>query len=204
MKCRFCKQPAGFMKGYHKECYESAESTMKQLERVVNEYKDYDVVPAKAKDEIIKVVSSNELYRNHLEYQIIDKKAIHTSEIVIHVEYGMTIRESKNRCKMVETGYRYEKKPVWNESNLILDKSGTVIFTDKAVYLYVGSQTMRYPYNKIVNIGFEKSWATVYAYFDVKTSSPFAHRFEISSYVKEKNSEKEQNICLFLHCLSGK
>ena len=201
MKCEYCKQQVGFLKWYHEECKVSAEKTLRQIENVLNQHKSDETVSKEVTLELREIVLSNALYKNYLESKIIDKTAIHVNEVVICVESGVKISETKNRCKMVETGYRYEKMPTWSEKQLLLDNTGIVIFTDKAIYLYAGMKTMRYPYNKIVNYGYEKIWTLKYAYFDVKTTSPLPHRFSFTDYFKNKNAEKEQNIALLLHCL---
>lgn len=201
MKCKFCQQQAGFFKSYHEECKLSAENTMKQLEAIVNEHRADEEVPKSVKLRMKEIALSNPLYINYAESEVIDKTAIHFNETIIHVESMLQISESKNRCKMVETGYRYEKMPTWSEKQLLLDNLGKIIFTDKAVYLYVNTKTMRYPYSKIVNYGFDKNFLSKYAYFDIKTTSPFPHRFSFTDTHKDKNARKEQNITLFLHCL---
>lgn len=201
MKCKFCKQPAGFLKGYHDECRISAEKTLKEIEAFLDTHKVDEVVSKDAKQQIKDIATSNILYMNYLESQLIDKTVIHTGETVIHIQEAVRVSESKNRCKMVETGYRYEKMPTWSEKKLLLDESGYVAFTDKAIYLFVIGKTMRYPYNKIVNYGYEKKWLMKYAYFDIKTSSPFPHRFTLIDTYKGKEGLKEQAMCLFIHCL---
>lgn len=201
MKCIFCKQPAGFMRRYHIDCHHKTEIIIQQIETMINQYKDIDVVPKNAKHQLKELANSSILYKNYMDSKLIDRTTIYTDETIIHIESGLKIFESKNRCKMVETGYRYEKRPTWSEKEYLLDNSGHVIFTDSAIYLYVNSKTMRYPYYKIVNYGFEKIFTMNQAYFDVKTSSPFPHRFSFTDTFREKNGRKEQNICLFLHFL---
>jgi len=201
MKCIFCKQPAGFMHRYHSDCHHKTQNIIQQIETIINQYKDNDIVPKDAKQHLKKLTNSSILYKNYMFSKLIDRTAIYTNETIIHIESGLKIFESKNRCKMVETGYRYEKMPTWSEKEYLLDNSGAIIFTNAAIYLYVNSKTMRYPYNKIVNYGFEKIFTMNQAYFDVKTTSPFPHRFSITDTFREKNGTKEQNICLFLHFL---
>ena len=60
-------------------------------------------------------------------------------------------------------------------------------------------QAMRYPYSKIVNLGYDEKGG--YVYFDVKATSPYPHRFTIRS-VNRKN-DKTANLCLFFNCLMG-
>jgi len=199
MKCIFCKQPTGFMNKYHNDCHQKVESIIQKIENMINDYKDSDVVPKDAKQQLKELANSSILYKNYMTSKLIDQTAIYTNEVIIHIESGLKIFESKNRCKMVETGFRYEKKPTWSEKEYLLDNSGTIIFTDVAIYLCVNSKTMRYPYNKVVNYGFEKLFTLNQAYFDVKTSSPLPHRFSITDTFHEKTGRKEQNICLFLH-----
>lgn len=201
MKCRFCNQRAGVLKGYHDECKANAEKTMKQIEGIVNQHKSDETVPKDLVNQLKEVALSNKLYVNYLESEIFDKTLIQKGETLIYVESMMRISESKNRCKMIETGHRYEKMPTWSEKEILLDDSGRVVFTDKAVYLFVGIKAMRYPYSKIVNYGLDKIWSLNYAYFDVKTSSPYPHRFTFTDTFKDKKASKEQNIALFLHSL---
>ena len=201
MKCNFCNQQVGFMKTYHEDCRLRVEGTLKQIEETVNKHKADDEVSVEVKELLKKLAKSDELYINYMKSQVMDKTIIHANETIIYAESGLIIRESKNRCKMVETGYRYEKMPTWSEKDFLLDKSGTIIFSDSAVYPQVGTKMMRYPYKKIVNYGFEKIWTLQYAYFDIKTTSPYPHRFSLSDTFKAKEGRKEQNICLFLHSL---
>ena len=201
MKCIYCKQTAGFLKGYHDDCKKSVDNVQQQIEDIMNQHKADDIVPTEVKHQIKALASTNNGFRNYVESKIYDKTAIYNNEVVIHVESMLKISESKNRCRMVETGYRYEKRPCWNNSELILDNSGSVIFTDKAVYLYVNSKTMRYPYSKIVNYGYDKIFSFKYAYFDVKTSSPFPHRFSFTDTYRQKDGRKEQSIVLYIHSL---
>lgn len=201
MKCIFCKQPTGFMSRYHNDCYQEVESIIQRIENMINRHKDNAVVPKDAKQQLKELANSSTLYKNYMSSKLVDQTTIYTNEVIIHIESGLKIFESKNRCKMVETGYRYEKKPTWSEKQYLLDNSGTIIFTDTALYLYIDSKTMRYPYAKIVNYGFNKIFTINQAYFDVKTTSPFPHRFSFTDTFNRKDGKKEQNICLFLHFL---
>lgn len=197
MKCAFCKQPAGFFESYHDECYNNVMATLKKLEGVINSYNKNHIDAKKAKATLLDLVSTNRMYQNYLESQIVDMQAIRTNEIAVYEESGMRVSESKNRCKMVSTGYRYEKKPVWNETESMIGNNTTIVITDKAVYMIQAEKAMRYPYSKIVNLGYDEKWG--YVYFDVKTTSPYPHRFTIRS-VNRKN-DKTANLCLFLNCL---
>lgn len=189
------------MKNYHEECCKKVDFTLSRIQDVLNRNKGYEEVSKEEKQKLKDIAASDKLYVNYLTHKLIDPTTIFSKEIIIYAEDMVKISESKNRCKMVETGYMYEKMPTWNESTLILDDAGTVIFTDCAVYLQVEGSVMRYPYKKIVNYGYEKSWLMQYAYFDVKTTSPFPHRFSFTDTFKSKEGEKEQNICLLLHSL---
>lgn len=201
MKCPYCNYYAGFFKSYHETCKDSAEKTLKQIESILNQHRTDENVSKSVKQQIKNIAASDLMYKNYLYSKITDKSVIHYSEVVIHVESQIRILESKNRCKMVETGYRYEKMPSWSEKELLLDNSGSLIFTDRAMYLYVKSGTRRYDYEKIVNYGIDKVLSRYHAYFDIKTSSPFPHRFLLTSAIKEKRGEKEKNITLLLHSL---
>lgn len=172
------------MKTYHEDCRISAEGTLNQIQNIVNEHREDEVVSDEIKRLLKETALSNDLYMNFMKSQPIDKTIIHTNETIIYAESNLVIRESKNRCKMVESGYRYEKMPTWSEKEFLLDKDGAIIFTDVAVYLQAGTKMMRYPYKKIVNYGYEKIWTLQYAYFDIKTSSPYPHRFSLSDTFK--------------------
>lgn len=103
---------------------------------------------------------------------------------------------------MVRTGYRWERKSVWNPASVLLSDCADIVFTDKAVYLLLMGSGMRYPYGKIVNIGYKAARFMVSeeVFFDVKTTSPFPHRFSIwNKYDKEKT----EKVNLVLNCISG-
>ncbi|MBQ5755570.1 MAG: hypothetical protein IIV90_07850, partial [Oscillospiraceae bacterium] len=72
---------------------------------------------------------------------------------------------------------------------------------DKAIYLLGFEKTYIYPYDKIVNIGYEHNRDGT-AYFDVKTTSPHPHRFRLWA-TNGRTPSKGQNITLFLNCLSN-
>ena len=107
------------------------------------------------------------------------------------MEKKVSVSEQKNRCTMVRTGYKWNKQPVWNPSNDLLSENTEVVFTDKAIYFLFGGTSMRYPYNKIVNMGFNRAefMLPAQAYFDVKTTSPFPHRFLCGVNWKKKKPE---------------
>lgn len=189
------------MKVVHEEC-EYMMSNMFNKMKIIFDMKVAGEISAKeARIKAGELSLSNSLYHDFMEKAIIDKTVIHMNEVIIYSDMSFTVSESKNRCKMVETGYRYEKMPTWSEKNFLLDRNGYVYLTDQAIYLYVGGKTMRYPYNKLVNCGYEKLWSVHYAYFDVKTSSPYPHRFTLSDSFKNKNGEKEQRLTEFLQGL---
>lgn len=198
MKCIFCQEPCGILKSYHDDCIQKTQALLYKMEGIVNEYNKQKINQAYAKGELRGLASSEKLYQTYIEHQIFDKTAIWVNETVIYVESGLCISESKNSCEMVRTGFRYEKKPVWNEKNYLIGKNVSIAMTDKSVYLLLHEKAMRYPYQKIVNLGYDEKWR--YAFFDVKTSSPLPHRFLIRS-VNKKEKSKLDNVCLFLNCL---
>lgn len=169
---------------------------MASIENIVNIYNRDGVDFVDAKQAIIDLVSANDLYNNYLWNCINTKSDIRTNDILIHVETSLTIFESKNRKTMERTGVSFARDPKWNVSSYMIEEMETVAFTDKNIYLLGFNGTMIYPYNKIINIGYEDG----YAYFDVKTSSPYPHRFEIKATDK-KDVSKAQNIILFLNLL---
>ncbi len=90
--------------------------------------------------------------------------------------------------------------PVWNEPNKIIEEDTRIVFTDKSINMLLCTLVMRYPYDKIVNLGYDEKWN--YAYFDIKTASPYAHRFTVRSFAK-RDRQKAQSVCLLLKCLIG-
>lgn len=195
MKCVYCNHQAGFFNSYHEECKMSVDYTLKQIEIVLNQYISDEIDQKEEKRLIKEIIATYVLFKRYIESQVIDKTAIYQNEVILYAESMLRILESKNRCRMVETGHRYEKKPSWSVTKKLLDNYGRIIFTDKAVYMYVDTQTMRYPYSKIVNYGFDG-----YAYFDVKTSSPFPHRFY---FIDTNNSKDNYNIKMINLFLNG-
>ena len=201
MKCMYCKKQVGFMKVVHEECEYTMSNMFKKMKSIFDMKIAGDITAKEARIKARELSLSNGMYRNFMESAVIDKTVIQMNEVVIYSDRSFRISESKNRCKMVETGYRYEKMPTWSEKNFLLDENGYVYFTDQAIYLYVGGKTMRYPYSKLVNCGYEKLWSMHHAYFDVKTSSPYPHRFTLSDTFKNKGGEKEQKLTEFLRGL---
>lgn len=200
MKYIFCNQRTGSFNSYHADCYNKVRETLTKIEIIINDYNQNKLDEQKAKFQLLEYASSDGLYKNYLEHEIVDMTAIRTNEIIIYVEPGTSVSESKNRCKMVETGYRYERKPVWNEKNCVIGNNVKIVVTDKAIYMILLEKALRYPYNKIVNLDYDEKWR--YTYFDVKTASPYPHRFFIRT-INKKERNKAANICLFLKCLMG-
>ena len=196
MKCKFCNNSAGFMKSFHLNCKSKAENCMSSIENIVNIYNCDGIDFVDAKQSIIDLVCSNDLYNNYLWNCINTESDIRTNDILLHVETSLSICESKNRKTMERVGNSYARYPMWNVSSYKIEELATVAFTDKNIYLLGFNGTMIYPYNKIINIGYENG----YAYFDVKTASPYPHRFEIKATDK-RDVSKAQNIILFLNLL---
>lgn len=170
------------------------------MESIINDYNQDKVAAREAKSKLVELASSDRLYKNYLENDIADMTIIRTNEILIYTECGIRVSESKNRCKMVESGHRYEKRPVWSESNHPIGNNMKMAVTDQAVYMLLMDKAMRYPFSKIVNLGYDDKWR--YVYFDVKTTSPYPHRFSIRANTK-KEKNKEANIGLLIQCLMG-
>lgn len=200
-KCSICGQKCGFFESYHKECKIVMDATVPKMDAILNEYKNGKLVDGKR--EMINFVNSEPLYRIYLLKHIWAKDQIYNNETTLYVVNMVSVSEWKNRCTMVRTGYRWERKPVWNPASTLLDDSADIVFTDKAVYLLLrGGAAMRYPYGKIVNMGYKEAGFMVSeeAFFDVKTTSPFPHRFSIwNKYDKEKT----EKVNLVLGCISG-
>lgn len=197
MKCTYCNLPAGFMKSYHQECYEQVVPIVKEIETIINLFNSEKISAQIVKDKLIKAANKDMLYKNHMKNSTNNNIDIRSSELIIHCENMMTASESKNRFKMIRTGYRYEKKPVWNVTNFKLGDNVVIVFTDQSIYLLFFETSMRYPYNKIVNFGYDERGG--FAYFDVKTTSPHPHRFYISS-MSRRESFKSKNVYSFINC----
>ena len=202
MKCRYCGKKCGFFDSYHVSCQEKIDAVVSRLNSIINDYNQGRLNGLQGKNLLIDKVKGEPLYKDYLWNNIVPQSSVNGNEVILYIEDRITVCEQKNRCKMVETGYRWEKMPVWNESLLKLANTARIIFTDKAIYLELNKNCMRYPYTKIVNVGFEKTFFKSNAYFDVKTSSPFPHRFYLSPYETNKVN-KAENICLYLYCILG-
>ena len=203
MKCMFCNGPAGFMKTYHPECKSKVEGHLSKLEAVLNGYNQEKIGFSAAKQQLVELASSNSFYQNYLWNSVgsSSRKEIRTNEVLIYVETQLSIAESKNWKTMERTGLSYARYPTWEAGPRKIEDMATVAFTDKAIYLLGFEKTYIYPYNKIVNIGFERDKRGT-AYFDVKTTSPHPHRFELWA-TDGRSTSKGQNITLCLSCLSG-
>lgn len=194
MKCKFCNNPAGFMKSFHLDCKLKAEECMSSIEHIVNEYNQDGVEFLDAKQAIVDLISSNEFYHNYLWNCVHKKSDIRTNEFLIHIETSLSIYETKNRKTMERTGLSYARYPEWRVSSSKIEDMATLAFTDRCIYILGFNGVMIYPYSKIINIGYQNG----YAYFDIKTTSPYPHRFEIKA-TNGKDISKSQNITLFLN-----
>ena len=38
VRCIFCKEPSGFFKAYHDDCYNKVQAVLGKMEQIVNEY----------------------------------------------------------------------------------------------------------------------------------------------------------------------
>ncbi|MEG0527593.1 hypothetical protein ACWG0P_09470 [Amedibacillus sp. YH-ame6] len=198
MKCIFCKQPARFLKSYHSACMEEKQEIILKIKNIIQNVQEHVICAVDGKVELVKLVSSNLFYKNYLKHEINDCTAIRTNETIIYIESGLKFSKSMNSYKMVRTGYRYEKVPSWNVTNVLVGQNVQLVFTDKSVYMLFDGKVLSYSYKKIVNLGVEENLR--YTYFDIKTSSPYPHRFFIQSFCKN-DSIKIQNVYLFLSCL---
>lgn len=203
MKCLFCNGPAGFLKGYHSECKTKVERHLAKLEDVLNRYNQSEIDFQDAKHQLVELASADSLYQNYLWNTVggYNRSQIRTNETLIYVETTISIAESKNRKTMERTGLSYAHFPTWEYGSSKIGDMATVAFTDQAVYLLVVGKTYIYPYSKVVNIGFEHDKRGT-SYFDVKTTSPHPHRFELWA-TDGRSISKGQNITLCLSCLCG-
>lgn len=200
MKCSICGQQCGLFKSYHEECKAAMVMAAAKMDSIITRYGNGDL--ACGKTEMIELMKNEPLYRTYLRNQIPAKDQIYNDEIILYVEKSVAVSEQKNRCTMVRTGYRWERKPVWNPESVLLCDCADIVFTDKAVYLLLIGSGMRYPYGKIVNIGYngERFMCPSEAFFDVKTTSPFPHRFFVWNKYQKEKAEKVKQV---LSCIMG-
>lgn len=200
MKCSICGQQCGLFKSYHEDCKSAMIMAATKIYSIINRYENGNL--ACGKMEMIELIKNEPLYRTYLMNQISGKDQIYNNEIILYVEKNVAVSEQKNRCTMVRTGCRWERKPVWNPSSVLLSDSADMVFTDKAVYLLLMGSSMRYPYGKIVNIGYndEKFMCPPEVFFDVKTTSPFPHRFFVWNKYQKEKAEKVKRV---LSCIMG-
>lgn len=132
MKCRYCKKQVGFMKTVHGECEYMMSNMFKKMQNIFD-MKELGKISAKeARIKARELSLSNNLYRNFMESAVINKTVIQMNEVIIYSDRSFRISESKNRCKMMETGYRYEKIPTWREKNFLLDiRKGRCFFAEE-------------------------------------------------------------------------
>lgn len=199
MKCIYCNKPAGLFKLQHQECYEQIKPIFEEVSKVIGLFNSGEITSELAKDKLIKIAINEKLYSEYLKNCTNNNKDIWNTEIILYCENGLTISESKNRAKMIRTGYRYERKPVWNVNNLKLEDNVSFVLTNQSVYMLFSQTSMRYPYNKIVNIGYDK--VNLYTYFDVKTTSPHPHRFYINADNRTEDN-RLADICSLLKCFT--
>jgi len=194
----FCNNPAGFMKTYHPECKSKVEGHLSKLEAILNGYNREEISFYVAKQQLMSLATSSSLYQNYLWNSVVIRDKIRTNEVLIYVETQVSIAESKNWKTMERTGLSYARYPTWEVGPRKIEDMATVAFTDKAVYLLGFEKTYIYPYNKIVNIGYEDDKHGT-AYFDVRTTSPHPHRFMLWA-TDGRTVATGKNITLFLSC----
>ena len=157
---------------------------------------------ALAKQRLMKLASSNELYQKYLLNLPFVRGSIKSNEVLIYGESQVSISEEKNWKAMERTSLSYARYPTWRVEPRKIADIATVAFTDKAIYLLSLEKSYVYPYSKIVNIDFVEQGWNEKAYFEVKTTSPHPHKFAMWA-TDGKSKEKSRNIVLFLACLCG-
>ncbi len=200
MNCKFCGKKIGFFEPRHKICKTENEEFILKLKNILIEYDNKDLDSSIIKARLIETVANNFKYKNYLAYNLFRKNDIRTNETLLYIETSINIAESKNRKQMVRSGYRYERVPVWSPANYLIGKYVSIAFTDKSLYLLLEKGTMIYEYKKNVNLGLDEK--SGYLYFDIKTTSPYPHRFSIIPTIAN-DKEKMQTLYLLLKCLSN-
>ena len=195
-KCRRCGRDAGFLSTYCGLCYEK---DMREKEEKKQRVKDgkafmYDVLESYEDDEfdyktayseIINYIDDNDDFAEYLESSI-DSRELLPNERIIYKTSSIDVIERKNSCKMERTGYSYERYPIWDVRDTKISNSNTILISNMRIYLYTTTGLRLYPLNKIVNAG---SYSDTMAFFDVKTTSPYPHRFIIQG-----NSYKAEDV----------
>ena len=200
MKCIYCgEKTKRFFDVAHQECHDKYLSHSNSLLNVCKEYENGNIEHKTAVKSLVELCQDKNYCNKSLDRDIDDFNDImRKGEYPIFIAKYFTVVEEKNRCRMKSVCYN-EARPFWNVEKKTLSTIANLLITDKSLYIDLIGTKILFPLSKIELVK-EDYFNSVY--FDVKTSSPYPHRY----YLNFKNTkEKEQsNLYYFLSCLSGK
>ena len=145
------------------------------VSKIIQEYHDNNITKREAYNEVIAIIFSNEYYCEYLKNSI-ETHELLKGEFVIFSGFDFKIEEYKNTCEMVRTGLSYERHPIWKVREKLISNWSRITITNSRIFISTEEGIMRFPFNKIVNAGFYGSGR---AFFELKTSSPYPHRYII-------------------------
>lgn len=200
MKCIYCGEKTNrFFDVAHQECHDKYLEHSNSLLNVCKEYENGNIEHKTAVKFLVELCQDKSYCNKSLERDINEFEDImRKGDCPIFVAKYFTVVEEKNRCRMKSVGYN-EARPSWNVEKKILSTIANLLITDKNLYIDLTGTKIFFPLNKIELVK-EDYFNSVY--FDVKTSSPYPHRYYLS--FKNTKEKEESNLYYFLSCLSGK
>lgn len=200
MRCRYCgEKTERFFDVAHQECHDKYLIHSNALLNICKEYESGNIEHKAAVKSLVELCQDKN-YRNKLLDNDIDNFAdiMRKGDCPIFFTDCASVVEEKNRCRMESVGWR-ENRPSWNVEKKKLSHRGELLITDKNIYINLIGTKLIFPLNKIELVK-EDFYNSVY--FDVKTTSPYPHRFYIN--FKNMKEKEDSNLYYFLSCLSGK
>ncbi|MBQ4154020.1 MAG: hypothetical protein IJE01_02320 [Clostridia bacterium] len=200
MKCIYCgKKTERFFDVAHQECHEKYLMHSNSLLNICKEYENGNIEHKTAVKSFVELCQEKNYNNISLDRDINDFDDImRKGEYPIFVTKFLTVIEEKNSCRMKSVGYN-ESRPFWNVEKNTLSTLANLLISDKNLYLDLIGTKILIPLNKIELVK-EDYFNSVY--FDVKTSSPYPHRYYLN--FKNRREKEESNLYCFLSCLSGK
>ena len=200
MKCIYCgKKTERFFDVAHQECYNKYFTHGNSLLDICKEYDNGNVGHKTAVESLVKLCKEDNYCYKSLDSDINRFEDImRKNDCPIFFTNCSSIVEEKNTCRMESIGWG-ETRPSWKVTKKTLSHSGEILITDKNIYINLIGTKLIFPLNKIELVK-EDFYNSVY--FDVKTTSPYPHRFYIN--FKNMKEKEDSNLYYFLSCLSGK
>lgn len=200
MKCIYCgKKTERFFDVAHKECHENYLSYSNSLLHICKEYENGNIEHKTAVKSLVELCKDKNYCNKSLDKDINNFGDImRKGECPIFITKYFTVVEEKNSCRMKSVGW-HETRPSWNVEKKTLSNIAELLITDKNLYIDLIGTKIIIPLNKIELVK-EDYFNSIY--FDVKTSSPYPHRYYLN--FKNKKEKEESNLYYFLSCLSGK